>query len=231
MSGDLRVGKMAQDLSGCSGSDRAAGQRRPLQASSGAVVPLPCAIPSRRLPLSRHSYEPVTSRRSGFEAVADDPAVAQLTAILQRAPFDGFAEGPQLAAQVQAAVGAGPRGKPGASAAAERVLSTAWVRYVQAIKRPTARHDLRLSGAAAAGHADGPDSADGGRCAVARRPIFRRPSNLNPVYAQLRDAAWAEAQASGNLTPDPRLLANLDRARSIPAQRPFPDRRFRRLSC
>jgi len=42
-------------------------------------------------------------------------------------------------------------------------------------------------------------------------------SNVNPIYSQLRDTAWAEAQASGNLTPDPRLLANLDRVRSIPA--------------
>jgi murein L,D-transpeptidase YcbB/YkuD len=40
---------------------------------------------------------------------------------------------------------------------------------------------------------------------------------VNPIYSQLRDTAWAEAQASGNLTPDPRLLANLDRVRSIPA--------------
>src|SRR5205085_9906342 len=29
--------------------------------------------------------------------------------------------------------------------------------------------------------------------------------------------AWAEAQAHGNLTPDSRLLANLDRVRSLPA--------------
>jgi murein L,D-transpeptidase YcbB/YkuD len=42
-------------------------------------------------------------------------------------------------------------------------------------------------------------------------------SSLNPIYAQLRDTGWAKAQASGNMTPDPRLLANLDRARSIPA--------------
>ena len=42
-------------------------------------------------------------------------------------------------------------------------------------------------------------------------------SNVNPIYAQLRDTAWAQAQASGNLTPDPRLLANLERVRSLPA--------------
>ena len=46
-------------------------------------------------------------------------------------------------------------------------------------------------------------------------------SNLNPIYTQLRDTAWAEAQASGNLTPDPRLLANLERARSIPSKGKF----------
>jgi murein L,D-transpeptidase YcbB/YkuD len=42
-------------------------------------------------------------------------------------------------------------------------------------------------------------------------------SNLNPIYAQLRAAAIAQAQASGSLVPDQRLIANLDRARSIPA--------------
>ena len=44
---------------------------------------------------------------------------------------------------------------------------------------------------------------------------------MNPIYTQLRDTAWAEAQASGNLTPDPRLLANLDRVRSLPAKGRF----------
>jgi murein L,D-transpeptidase YcbB/YkuD len=46
-------------------------------------------------------------------------------------------------------------------------------------------------------------------------------SSINPVYDELRDAGWAEAQANGNLTPDPRLLANLDRARSIPEKGRF----------
>jgi murein L,D-transpeptidase YcbB/YkuD len=44
---------------------------------------------------------------------------------------------------------------------------------------------------------------------------------VNPIYSQLRDTAWAQAQATGNLTPDPRLLANLDRVRSLPAKGRF----------
>jgi murein L,D-transpeptidase YcbB/YkuD len=41
-------------------------------------------------------------------------------------------------------------------------------------------------------------------------------SNVNPTYAQIREAAWLQAQASG-AAPDPRALANLERARALPA--------------
>jgi murein L,D-transpeptidase YcbB/YkuD len=44
-------------------------------------------------------------------------------------------------------------------------------------------------------------------------------SSVNPVYAQLREAAWNEMQATG-ARPDRRILANLDRARfTTPADR------------
>jgi murein L,D-transpeptidase YcbB/YkuD len=154
-----------------------------------------------------------------FRAGPDSPAIGQLVAILQRAPFDGFPAGPQLAAQVQAA-SATVRANPAAAASAERLLSTAWVRYVQSLRRPTDGmiyaypvlkpqgtrvEEILLTAAAAASLPD----------------YLRATAELNPVYAQLRDTAWAEAQASGNMTPDPRLLANLDRARSIPARGRF----------
>jgi hypothetical protein len=72
-----------------------------------------------------------------FRGGVENPAVAQLVNILQRAPFDGFAEGPQLAAQVQAAAAQAKSGTAADRASAERLLSTAWVQYVQALKRPT----------------------------------------------------------------------------------------------
>ena len=149
-----------------------------------------------------------------------DPAVAQLVAILNRAPFDGFAEGPQLAAQVQAAVAQAAAGDPASSASADRVISSAWVQYVQAIKRPTdgmiyAFPILRPGGR----------STDQILLTAAAAPSLSQyltnTSNVNPIYAQLRDAGWAEAQVTGNLTPDPRLLANLDRLRSLPASGRF----------
>ena len=149
-----------------------------------------------------------------------DPAAAQLVSILQRAPFDGFAEGPQLAAQAQAAVAQAASGDPASLAAAERTLSTAWVEYVQALKRPTngmiyAFQVLRPQGSRA-------DQILLTAAAAPSLPQYlSNTSNVNPIYAQLRDAAWANAQAMGNLTPDPRLLANLDRVRSLPANGRF----------
>ena len=155
-----------------------------------------------------------------FRTGPNTAAIAELTAILQRAPFDGFAEGPQLAAQVQAAAAQANSGKPEDVAEAERTLSAAWVAYVEAIKTPTAgmiyaypvlkpqgsrADEILLTAAAAPSLAAYLDST----------------SDVNSIYKQLRDTAWAQAQASGNMTPDPRLLANLDRVRSLPAKGRF----------
>jgi murein L,D-transpeptidase YcbB/YkuD len=147
-------------------------------------------------------------------------AIAQLTSILQRAPFDGFAEGPQLAAQVQAAAAQANSGKPEDVAEAERVLSSAWVQYVQAIKKPTtgmiyAYPVLQPQGARA-------DEILLTASAAPSLPAYlAATSDVNAIYKQLRDTAWSEAEATGDLSPDPRLLANLDRVRSLPAKGRF----------
>ena len=218
--GDLRVGKMAPGFRVVVVGATVLLASATAQGQQAAPVVPAAVVPSFQVPADvAAAYSTYHIGRIWFRNGPDDPAVAQLTAILQRAPFDGFAEGPQLAAQVQTAV-AQVRANPGASAAAEQVLSTAWVRYVQALKKPTVgmiyaysmlkphgtrTEELLLTAAAA----------------PSLSTYLSATSQLNPVYAQLRDTAWAEAQASGMLTPDPRLLANLDRARSIPAQGRF----------
>jgi len=145
----------------------------------------------------------------------NEAGVAQLIAILQRAPFDGFAAGPQLAAQIQAAVAPARSGDPAATALAEHALSSAWVRYVQALKRPTpgmiyAYPILKPQGSEAS------TILLTAAAAPSLAAYLVNTANVNPIYSQLRDTAYAEAQATGNMTPDPRLLANLDRIRSIP---------------
>src|SRR5688572_28992323 len=60
-----------------------------------------------------------------------------LVNILKRSPIEGFARGPQLAAQVESALASAQTGDSTALIAADRVLSAAWVAYVQALHAPT----------------------------------------------------------------------------------------------
>jgi L,D-transpeptidase YcbB len=180
----------------------------PAQAIAPAAVPVGSAVGA--------FYETYRTQPTWFRGGVDNPAVAQLIAILQRAPFDGFAAGPQLALQVQAAAAQAHSGNAADVAAAERSLSTFWVQYVQAVKRPTTGMIYAYPVLAPQG-----TRADQILLTASAAPSLESylasVANVNAIYAQLRDTAWAEAQASGNLTPDPRLLANLDRVRSLPA--------------
>src|SRR5947209_3549205 len=165
-------------------------------------------------------YATYGARPIWFRGGVDNTAIDQLITILRRAPFDGFAAGPQLAAEVQAAAAQAHSGNAADVAAAEQTLSAAWVEYVQAIRKPT-------SGMIYAYPVLQPQGtrADQILLTTAAAPSLESylvsTANVNPIYAQLRDTAWAEAQGTGNLTPDPRLLANLDRVRSLPAKGRF----------
>jgi murein L,D-transpeptidase YcbB/YkuD len=94
------------------------------------------------------------------------------------------------------------------------------VQYVRAIKRPTSGMIYAYPVLQPQG-----DRADQVLLTAAAAPslsaYLAATSDVNAIYKQLRDTAWAQAQASGNLTPDPRLLANLDRIRSLPAKGRF----------
>jgi len=184
-----------------------------------AQVPMPLFAPPVVPTEISSIYDVYHVKPMWFRDGAETPAVAQLISILKRAPFDGFADGPQLASQIEAAM-TQARSNPAAADVAERISSTAWVRYVQSIRRPTpsmiyADPSMKPKTARAdqivlttAGASSLPD-------------FLAATSNVNPIYAQLRDAAWAQAQATGNMTPDPRFLANLDRTRAIPAKGRF----------
>jgi murein L,D-transpeptidase YcbB/YkuD len=188
----------------------------PLSAQVGGAMP--AAAQSVSLPASSEVaafYDTWRAPPIWFHGGVATAATGQLVSILQRAPFDGLASGPQLAAQVQAALAQARSGNPADVAAAERTLSTAWVDYVQAVKQQTtgmiyAYPVLKPQGT----------RADQILLTTAAAPSLEQylttVSTVNPIYAQLRDTAYAQAHATGNMTPDPRLLANLDRVRSLP---------------
>jgi len=146
-------------------------------------------------------------------------AARELIDLLQRAPLDGMANGPGLAAQAQALLARAEAGDPEARAGAEQLLSAAWVQYVEALQTPPA-------GMTYADQWVTPrrDSAATILARTAAAPSLaayvRSISNVNPLYAQIREAAWSAMQSTGGQL-DPRVLASLDRARDMPPQGRF----------
>jgi murein L,D-transpeptidase YcbB/YkuD len=200
-----------------------------LLAAATATLVVPAAVQAQPLAQGSTSaahgsvaafYNSYSIQPLWFPGGRASTAVAELQRILHRAPFDGFAAGPQLALQVQAAVQQAGSGRAADLAAAERAVSTAWVAYAQFLKRPTLGMVYAYPILAPQG-----SRADQILLTAAGAPSLQihlsSVSNVNPVYAQLRDAAFLQAQTSGNMTPDPRLIANLERVRSLPASGRF----------
>ncbi len=146
-------------------------------------------------------------------------AATELVSILKRSPIEGFARGPELAAQVEAAIARAQSGDAAQLIEADKLLSRAWVAYVQAISAPT------------------PGMIYGEKWVTPtvpttfsvlgkalRAPVLadhlRSVAAVNPVYSALRDTALKEAAlpAGGSSA---RYAANLERARSIPATGKF----------
>ncbi|HEU0309765.1 MAG TPA: L,D-transpeptidase family protein [Sphingomicrobium sp.] len=143
-----------------------------------------------------------------------------LVAILRRSSIEGFARGPQLAADVEAAL---MRAQGGGDAAtlieADKVLSRAWVAYVQALHAPTPG---MLYGEKWVAPVVPTTFAILGKAlrAPSLSDHLKAVSDVNPIYAALREAAVKEA-AMVDGGQSARYAANLERARSIPATGKF----------
>ena len=145
-----------------------------------------------------------------------DAAAREFLTVLQRAPLDGMAGGPEIAAQGQVLIARAEAGDGAARSGAEHLLSTAWVQYVRALQTPPAGMTYADQWVIPRS-----DSAAGILARAGAAPSLvsyvRSVSSVNPLYAQLRDAAWTSMQSNGGQI-DPRVLASLDRVRDIPPQ-------------
>jgi murein L,D-transpeptidase YcbB/YkuD len=140
------------------------------------------------------------------------PAVRRLLQVLRDAPLDGFARGPELAEATTRALSLARSGNPVAVRQAERLLSSAWVLYVQALHWPTA--GMIYSDPSLAPHIPAPSTvlADVAAAPSVERHVAR-VATVNPIYAELRQAALA----TNDRPLRAKLMANLDRARALPA--------------
>jgi murein L,D-transpeptidase YcbB/YkuD len=155
-----------------------------------------------------------------FNGNAASPAAAEMVQILQRSPLDGVSNGAQYAAQVQAALQQAATGSPEAIAYAEHTLSEALVLYAQIINRPV----QGMTYGYAFMRPKPPSAAETLKIAAGVPSLaayLQTIADPNSIYTSIRDAAWQQMQASGTATPDPRVIANLDRARGMPAKGRF----------
>jgi len=143
----------------------------------------------------------------------------ELISILQRAPLDGLASGPALAAQAQALIDRASIGDQAALASADRLLSTAWVRYVEALQRPPSGMVYADSWVRPRQQTPAQILARASSATSLSAHVLS-VSAVNPIYAQLRDAAWGAMQANGGRIDD-RTLSSLDRVRDMPFQKRY----------
>ena len=152
-----------------------------------------------------------------FNGNAVKPAANDLVQVLQRAPLDGVAAGPQYAAQVRAAVQqAMATPTPERIAYAEHTLSEALVLYAQVMERTPQGYIFAYDHLKPK-----PKGAEQVLRTAAGAPSLERYvsqlANPNSIYTAIRDAAWRQMQMTGSTAADPRVVANLDRARIFPA--------------
>ena len=143
-------------------------------------------------------------------------AASALIATLERAAMDGMPAGPAMAAQARGLMARANAGDAAARTEADRLLSTAWVQYVQALRTPPAGMTYADQWVAPRMLSAGTILAQAA-AAPSLAAHVQQIAAVNPLYARLRDAAWANAQANGGQL-DPRVLASLDRVRDIPPQ-------------
>ena len=152
----------------------------------------------------------------------DTAAASALIGVLQRASLDGLSSGPDLAAQAQQLMGRAQAGDPAAVAAADRLLSAAWVDYVEALQRPPA--GMTYADAWVAPRQDSPATILARAAAApSLAEHVRSVSAVNPIYAQLRDAAWSSMQSNGS--------SGARREEFSPASSAFATCRRRAASC
>ncbi|QIK79080.1 L,D-transpeptidase family protein [Sphingomonas piscis] len=156
-----------------------------------------------------------------YQARGDKPlwlsqpgAIDAALSVLQRAPLDGFAAGPELANAVQSALQRASAGDLTARTEADRLLSSAWVRYVRILRTPPS--GMRFEDASLLpAQRDARSMLTEAAAAASLSDYVRKTASVNPIYAQLRDAAWNEMQANGTGL-DPQVAASLDHARFVP---------------
>lgn len=195
-----------------------------LPAAASPIPPVPVPVQAATpLPAMATVTAYYQTRANSPIWLRDAPGIAaaqRFVEVLRRAQLDGLAEGPRLAAEIEAAILRASALPPGGRMDQERLIAAAWVAYIQALRRPTTPMAF---GDPALAPKLRPASLILAEAAKAPSLLAHVEdlSAVNPLYAQLRDAGWRQAGQGPAAAADPRLVANLERARLLPAKGRF----------
>jgi len=146
-------------------------------------------------------------------------AQVALIQLMRDAPIDGFTRGPGLATQIEAAIATAQSGDAAAAMSADHLMSQALIDYVQSLYTPIPSMnygDNWVRAKAPSGESILATAAHAPSLAAHMNSVW----NLNPVYAQLRQAAVEEAKLPDS-GQSARLAINLSRARFKPPSSKF----------
>ena len=183
----------------------------------------PAPPPPVVVPAIVRNYTPIdrfySARKDAPLWISNREAQVALIQLLRDAPIDGFTRGPDLATQIEGAITAAQAGNPAAASSADRLMSQALIDYVQSLY-------TQVPGMTYGDNWVRPKAPSGETilATAARAPSLAAHMNevwnLNPVYAQLRQAAVEEAKLP-NGGQSARLALNLSRARFKPPSNKF----------
>ncbi|WP_051676602.1 L,D-transpeptidase family protein [Sphingomonas astaxanthinifaciens] len=193
--------------------------------AAAAIAALTLSVPAAAATVSAESL-PTAAAVSSFYAGRSQPlwlesprAIGALTAALKTSPLDGFEDGPELAASIEQALADAEAGTPGAAQEAERLMSSAFILYAQAMRWPGGAKVIYADPALApkvptpaevlAGMARSDDLA----------ALVRRTAEVNPIHAALKAAAAEDSRFLGE--PSRAMRGSLDRARLLPSDGRF----------
>ncbi|HVJ70547.1 MAG TPA: L,D-transpeptidase family protein [Sphingomicrobium sp.] len=160
-----------------------------------------------------------SARKDALLWMSNREAQVALIQLLRDAPIDGFARGPALATQIEAAIATAQAGDAAAATSADRLMSQSLIDYVQSLYTPVpgmSYGDNWVRTKAPTGETILATAARAPSLAAHMNEVW----NLNPVYAQLRQAAVEEAKLPDG-GQSARLMLNLSRARFKPPSSKF----------
>ena len=173
-----------------------------------AAAPKPVAILAPT-PAADSNVAPFYATRAGaliwMRDAGTRAAGTKLVELLKNGGIDGFSEGPALASSVETALAGG-------TAADDQIVSSAWVRYVQALERPVqgisfGDRALQLKPSTVR------DILSDALAAPSLVTHVDAVAGVNPFYSALRSDAIAQGRQD-----DPHVRATLDRLRLVPAK-------------